>query len=96
MKIFATASFTITLLHSFLLLCPFCLAQELSFNGDDNFVHPKGEYKRAPLMQHDYFTQESIYSFDTPTLVTGPYSNNANFLAATEYVHIPNVENNEG
>ena len=95
MKIFITASFTITLLHSFLLLCPFCLAQELSFNGDDNFVHPKGEYKRAPLMQHDYFTQESIYSFDTPTLVTGPYSNNANFLAATEYVHIPNVENNE-
>lgn len=95
MKIFATASLTITLLHSFLLLCPFCLAQELSFNGDDNFVHPKGEYKRAPLMQHDYFTQESIYSFDTPTLVTGPYSNNANFLAATEYVHIPNVENNE-
>ena len=95
MKIFATASFTITLLHSFLLLCPFCLAQELSFNGDDNFVHPKGEYKRAPLMQHDYFTQESIYSFDTPTLVTGPYSNNVKFLAATEYVHIPNVENNE-
>lgn len=95
MKIFATASLTITLLHSFLLLCPFCLAQELSFNGDDNFVHPKGEYKRAPLMQHDYFTQESIYSYDTPTLVTGPYSNNANFLAATEYVHIPNVENNE-
>ena len=95
MKIFSTASFTITLLHSFLLLSPFCLAQELSFNGDDNFVHPKGEYKRAPLMQHDYFTQESIYSFDTPTLVTGPYSNNANFLAATEYVHIPNVENNE-